>query len=141
MILYCDTSVLVKRYVEEDDTDQVDLLWKKASEVATSTVAYAEAVAAFRRKERERFLSKGGYLRALKGLNEEFQTFILIQLSAQLNTMVLKLVEKYPLRGFDAIHLASTLILNKEVGTDVIFACFDQKLNQAAKKEGLKTAF
>ena len=141
MILYCDTSALVKRYVQEDNTDKVDSLWQTASEVATSTVAFAEAVAALRRKEREKVLSRRGYRLAVNTLTEEYQSFILIELSAQLNRVVLRLVEKYPLRGFDAIHLASILILNKEAGMEVLFACFDQKLNQAAKKEGLKTAF
>ena len=28
MILYCDTSALVKRYVEENRSDEVDSLWE-----------------------------------------------------------------------------------------------------------------
>lgn len=140
MILYCDTSALVKRYVEEEGTAEVDALWDKAIEVATSTVAYAEGKAAFRRKTREGVLSRRGYTRAVAVFNEEHLSFVLVQIGPQLNMIVQRLVEKYPLRGFDAIHLASALIV-KEGWVDVVFACFDKGLNRAAKREGLKVVF
>ena len=47
MILYLDTSALVKRYVEEEGTELVDKLWESAEAVTTSVVAFAEALAAF----------------------------------------------------------------------------------------------
>ncbi|MCP5007884.1 MAG: type II toxin-antitoxin system VapC family toxin [Planctomycetes bacterium] len=41
MILYCDTFALIKRYVEEDGTVYVGVLWKDCWCVATSVVAFA----------------------------------------------------------------------------------------------------
>jgi len=140
VILYCDTSAIVKRYIEEEGTAKVDVLWDKAAEIATSAVAYAEGMAAFRRKRRERVLSRKGYTCAVTAFNEEYLSFVLIQISPQLNMIVQRLIEKYPLRGFDAIHLASALII-KESWTDVVFACFDKAINRAAKREGLKMVF
>ena len=140
MILYCDTSALVKRYIEEEGTAEVDALWDKAIEVTTSTVAYAEGMAAFSRKRREGVISRSGYTRAVATFNEEHLSFVLVQISPQLNVIIKRLIEKYPLRGFDAIHLASALIV-KESLTDVVFACFDKGLNRAAKRENMKMVF
>ena len=53
MILYCDTSALIKRYVEENGTEYVDALWDDCWGVATSVEAFAEAMSAFGRKLRE----------------------------------------------------------------------------------------
>lgn len=54
---------------------------------------------------------------------------------------VLKLVpglcERHPLRGADAVHLASALLLHEE-GLQVTFACSDRHLVGAAA-EGLDT--
>jgi predicted nucleic acid-binding protein len=97
-------------------------------------------MAAFRRKKREGVLSGRGYTRAVAVFNEEHLSFVLVQIGPQLNTIVQRLIEKYPLRGFDAIHLASALIV-KEGWMDMVFACFDKGLNQAAKTEGLKMVF
>ena len=53
MILYLDTSALVKLYVEEDGSEEVSTAVRDASRVATSAVAYPEARATFARLERE----------------------------------------------------------------------------------------
>jgi len=46
MILYLDTSALVKKYFKEQGSTEVIRLWKKTSSIVTSTVAYAETLAA-----------------------------------------------------------------------------------------------
>ena len=42
---------------------------------------------------------------------------------------------------FDAIHLASALLIQKEVPLAVNFICFDRHLNKAAVEEGLIIPF
>ena len=49
-----------------------------------------------------------------------------------------ELTERHPLRGSDAIHLASALLLQTRARLDVLFSCFDDRLNAAAHAEGLK---
>jgi len=48
------------------------------------------------------------------------------------------LAEKYALRGFDSIHLASALKLREELSSPVTFSCFDDNLQKASKREGLE---
>lgn len=45
MILYLDTSALLKKYFKEKGSADVILLWKKTTAIVISTVAYAETLA------------------------------------------------------------------------------------------------
>ncbi len=68
MILYCDTSALIIRYIEEEGTNIVDKLWEDSIFIATSVVAYAESLSAFNRRLREALLSKNDYNKILEKL-------------------------------------------------------------------------
>ncbi len=47
------------------------------------------------------------------------------------------MVQRHPLRGLDAIHLAAAIWLEKEVGSQVEFWVSDERLEAAARKERL----
>jgi uncharacterized protein len=138
VILYCDTSALIKRYVEEDGTEYVDALWEDCWGVATSTVAFAEAMSVFSRKLREGLLSKKEYTKTIKKFKDDYEHLILVTVDNNLNSVIMKLFNRHPLRGFDAIHLASALVFTNLKETGLLFACFDRILNEAAIKERLK---
>jgi predicted nucleic acid-binding protein len=50
------------------------------------------------------------------------------------------LAERFGLRAYDAVHLASADQLHRETRSSIWFACFDAALNDAASKLGLKVA-
>lgn len=137
MICYCDSSALIKRYIEEAGTDQVDRIFEGDPMVITSTVAFAEIMAAFRRKYREGILSRSGYRKTVSEFKNEYSKLALVSITPELNQIIEGLLLKHPLRGFDAIHLASALLVQKEGPLTVRFACFDRVLNKAATVEGL----
>jgi len=139
MILYLDTSALVKKYFNELNSDLVILHWSRAEEIATSSVAYAEALASIYRKKRELQAEKPLIQAALDSLNEDWPGFIRVEVNDGLNGNIEKMLQKHPLRGFDAIHLASALLIKERLPEDFIFACFDQRLTDAAAAEGLNT--
>ena len=66
MILYCDTSALMKRYINEEGTDMVDAMWERSNGIATSIVTFAEALSAFSRRHREGLLSVKEYTAVVK---------------------------------------------------------------------------
>lgn len=140
MILYYDTSALIKRYVDEEGTETVDRLWSTSSNIATSVVAFAEAAAVFSRKLREGLLSEKEHAQALSVLKADFDSLILIPVTTALNETIERLVRRYPLRGFDAVHLSSALLFRHSGSIPVHFACFDRTLNEAALREGLVIA-
>ena len=58
MIVYFDTSSLVKLYVEEIDSEKIRNFAHNAAAVSTSKIAYAEARAAFAKKQKEEELDR-----------------------------------------------------------------------------------
>jgi predicted nucleic acid-binding protein len=138
MILYLDTSALLKRYFKEPYSDDVIARWKTATEIVTSSVAYAETMASFQRKKRE--ASPGGevFRKVVDAFRSDWQSFIRVEVTDDLNEYIDRAVAKHPLRGSDAIHLASALAVHEKIPEDFLFACFDHNLSQAAQMEGLE---
>jgi predicted nucleic acid-binding protein len=139
MILYLDTSALMKRYFEEAYTGKLLTLWKEADQIVTSSVAYAEAIATVYRKKREVRLSSRVFNKLVNSLHLDWEAFIRVECNDDLNETIHKVVAKHPLRGFDAIHLASAIVTHEKINDVFLFACFDPKLLDSARKEGLST--
>jgi predicted nucleic acid-binding protein len=139
MILYLDTSALVKRYFLEQQSDGLLSRWVQAEIVVSSSVAYAETVASFFRKRREAALEEEVIQQVLEAFLLDWKSFLRVEVTDELNEIVLRLVKSYPLRGFDAIHLASAVLTRGSLPEDFLFSCFDQRLSQAAREEGFAT--
>jgi hypothetical protein len=58
-------------------------------------------------------------------------------LSARVARRAGDLAERRSLRGFDAIHLASALELERVTGSEAMFLCFDERPSVAAAAGGL----
>ena len=139
MIIYLDTSDLVKLYVLEKNSDQILTKVKKSKVVATSIIAYAEARAAFARKFREKGMSESEYRKIIRTLDNDWENYFVLNVSEETVKLAGNLCEKYGLRGYDALHLASASILSKSVSGTIYFSCSDSKLNKAAQKEKMGT--
>jgi uncharacterized protein len=139
VILYLDTSSLIKLYVPETESAAVKRLVDAAEVVATSRIAYAEARAAFARKRRERGVSPADYRTILQDFDHDWENYFLVDVSDALVKLGGLLAEKHALRGFDAIHLGSAMIMRRQGDQPVSFSCFDARLALAARREGLKT--
>ena len=139
MILYLDTSALVKRYFKEPNSNEVVSRWTEATEIITSSVPYAEASASFYRKKREAQLKDNLIRKIVDLFRSDWDSFIRVEVSDELNEYIDRAVVKHPLRGFDAIHLASAMIMQERLHDAFLFVCFDQRLVQAAQTEGIET--
>ena len=139
MILYLDTSALLKKYFQETGSDEVIARWKEATGIVTSSVAYAEALASIHRKKREVKFNNDRFEKILHLFRRDWNSFIRVEVTDELNDWIDKVVSHYPLRGFDAIHLASALIVHDRLPEEFLFACYDNKLLQAAQSAGLQT--
>ena len=139
MILYLDTSALVKRYFREPFSDDVLARWKSATQIVTSSVAFAETMASIYRKKREAGLTDRLIRKLADSFLRDWDSFIRVEVNDELNETIARVVEAYPLRGFDAIHLASAIVINERIPEGFLFACFDDRLAGAARAEGLET--
>ena len=137
MIVYLDTSSLVKLYVEEIDSEKIKNFAHNAAVVSTSKIAYAEARAAFVKKQKERGFSPKDLKKIVEDFNRDWESYFVIEITDGLIRFAGDIAEKYILRGFDSIHLASAIHLKNRTSSDVHFSSFDTRLNQSAEKEGI----
>ena len=138
MILYLDTSALVKLYVQEAGRDSVRHAVAAATVVATSRVAYPEARSAMARRVREGSLNPRAHAKVRKAFDDDFARFLVVELTPSLAHRAGELTQLYPLRGFDAIHLASATELWNEAGESPLFLAFDARLTQSAVEAGFR---
>ena len=135
MILYLDTSSLVKLYVVEPGSEEVQELVARAELVGTSVVAYAEARAAFARHGREKSLRPAEQRRATAALDADWPRILTLDVTEALARRAGDLAERHRLRGFDALHLASFLTLSEEfAGEELHFSAADRALERAARR-------
>jgi uncharacterized protein len=133
--LYLDTSSLVKLYVKEIGSDVVRHLVGDANVVATSVVAYAETRAALARLHRDAVLTASKFRAAKREFQEEWPAYLALDATDSLCRVAGELAERYKLRGFDSIHLASFAEVAGRAGiVDTRFSSFDDRLNIAARK-------
>ncbi len=75
----------------------------------------------------------------IDSFKRDWNSLIRVEATDELNDWIDKMVSRCPLRGFDAIHLASALIVHDKLPEEFLFACFDNQLLQAAQTAGLQT--
>ncbi len=136
MILYVDTSALVKLYVAEAGTLAVRKAVSEAEAVATVSLAYAEMRAAFARMLRLRRIDVDGLARAKRAFESDFKRLLRIAADEPLVRRAGDLAEELRLRGYDALHLAAAERLRAEARRAFGFACFDDDLARAAATLG-----
>jgi len=137
MILYFETSALVKLYVREAGSVRVRNWLKGAAAAATSVVAYAEARAAFARLNRSALTSPRGHRERVARLNADWESYMRIELTPSVLRLAGETAETYELRGFDGIHLASALWLRDRTEVECKFVVFDRRLHDGAARAGL----
>ena len=151
MILYLDTSALVKLYVGEDGSEEVDTAVRSAGRIATSAVAYPEARATFARLERDEQITSEEHRDVVTDLDADWERLGVLDLTRNLSRFCGHLAQKHGLRGFDAVHLGCAVAARvasevkreadqqrtgSEVAVEeVFFYSYDQRLRGAARHE------
>ncbi len=151
-MLYLDSSALIKHYVQEAGTDALNLKLQLDAQAPqenfASVVGCAEILAILARRFRENLLRQSEF----DQLQEEFHrdwslNLNHIEVSDGVLAFIPGLVKRHPLRGSDAIHLASALSLRDAlrpaktsgaINRRIEFATSDKQLKNAALLEGLE---
>jgi len=107
VILYLDTSSLARIYVSEHGSDEVRGLVAGAAVVATSRVAYPELRAALARRRRERTLRPAAFKAAKDAFEADWTRYVVVDVTSAICRDAGDFAERYGLRGFDSLHLAS----------------------------------
>jgi predicted nucleic acid-binding protein len=133
MRAYFDSSALVKRYVEEPGSDEVEEILGRTEELAVGILCPPEIVSALARKRRERQISLSQVIEAKTAFFRELEEMAVCGLTKSVVETAIRFIELVPLRTLDALHLACAADWNAEA---VVSA--DRKQLEAAKKLGLR---
>jgi len=136
VIVYLDTSSLVKFYIAEEHSVAVTD-WIAAAQLhATSRVTLPEAAAALARRQRSGSITPDECTRALADIKDDWPRFAVVDLD---EARAADLAVRYGLRGFEAVQLAAAVAVRQEVdeAESLVFSSFDSALNDAARAEGL----
>jgi len=145
---YFDSSALVKYYIIESGTvwvrnlidSRLDGEW--ANSVSTSALTWAEVISAFAKRHRMGEIPPHLY-RALTArfLREARLRYGRLRVNDAVIELAVELIQRQPLRAYDAVQLATALILNGALIADKLppltFVSADDVLCQAARAEGL----
>lgn len=137
MILYLDSSALIKAYVAEEGSAEVLGAMREAEAIASHAIAFVEAHAAFARLRREQVLSEKQCDALRLEFSGDWENYVQVGLDQALLQRAAALAAAFALRAYDSVHLAAADLLLKQSGMAVAFACFDRKLNHAATVLGL----
>lgn len=137
MILYLDTSALVKAYISEQYSSNVLSAMQKANIVAAHLLSYVEAHAAFSRLRREKKINEKEFDVTKNSFVRDWENYLQIENNIQLMELAVDYADIFSLRAYDSVHLAAAVLLLRQSKQQVAFACFDQHLNKPAKVLGL----
>ena len=146
MKYFFDSSAIVKRYITETGSAWVKTIVKSQPKknLYLSFVTGAEVMAAFAKRHRNGDISTADYNTVRTLFQHHFQRrYTLLKVTKYVIQRAMDLTHIHPLRGFDAVQLATALILEDDLKRcglpGITFVCADKDLCNAAKTEGLTT--
>lgn len=141
-MLYWDSSALIASFISEQETDKVRSFSINAGDLRsyTAIITPLEIESALQRRFKEQSITMKQSDKA-RLLTMEFRkkTYLVVADQNVLD-IALHIQKIYNLRVADALQLASARA-GTENPSKVHFLCLDEKLNDAAKREGFNVPF
>ncbi len=143
---YCDSSVLIKRYIPERGSAWVDALVvsTNGNQLFVAQITQAEIVSGLARLRREGVLTDYAVKLARRSVDHHAgREYRVIDLSTRIVQRAEDLLLAHLLRAYDAIQLASALDMADRLAAAgraaPVFVSADRRLLTAAEAEGLIT--
>lgn len=133
MNVFLDSSALAKRYVNEVGSDRLGEILPAASSLGLSVICLSEVVSGLCRLRREGKLSPSQYAQNKRALIQDVEASIVIHITDQVVARAVNLLERWPLRSSDALHIACAA----EWAAD-LFVSADDRQCKAARGYGLR---
>lgn len=135
MMLYLDTSALVKLFVDEADSKLVRQSVTRAQLVTTHAIAYVEACAAFARAAHTRG-DDSLFIALRRNLDVQWRSWEILNVTTALIRRAADFAGRFRLRGYDSLHLAAAESAFEAFRGAVPFhfAVFDAQLASAAEQ-------
>jgi predicted nucleic acid-binding protein len=144
VIYYLDTSAAVKLYVPEAGSDWLHNLLDANPEplLLSSLLLRIEMQSAFARRLREGSVTPGEYADMCHLFDvHRAARYRLSPVEGTVVQQACTSIERYPLRAYDAVHLATALLIHWQLldagASALVFLSADDRLIAAAATEGL----
>jgi len=128
MTLYVDTSALMKRYVEERDSDVATELMSTDPVLVTSRLTEIEM-----RRNLSRILDGDTLIATRRQLQHDLDAFALVALDSTTCNEAARIAEETLCRSLDSIHIAAA----RRAGARTTLLTFDIRQAQAARSAGM----
>lgn len=129
MLIFMDTSSLVKRYIDENGTSDVDAYFQSKNNIFISAITPVEIHSTFQRKVNEKSLDYEAYSNANMSWEMEKRFFDIVRFDDRLTECAIMTLKSKGLRALDSIQLASAILVVCDE-----FVVSDKKLYKAAKE-------
>ena len=141
MIVYLDTSAFVKLVVDEDGADLARRWFEEASLSTSSVITFPEACSALARRAHGAGVDDGQLDEWLSELEARWTRTAHVRVNERLAG---RLAIEHRLRGMDAVQLGAAFAvrdraLARSASASIAVAAFDQRLLEAAEREGFAT--
>ncbi len=141
---FCDSSAIVKRYVNETGSDFVDKLadLQSGNVILLARITRVEVASAIARRLKGASITQSDAQNALAAFQHDLSNnYFTVEITPVLLSTAMSLATKHALRGYDVVQLAAALEANDERNANglppLTLVSADTDLNTAAQAEGL----
>ena len=141
---FCDSSAIVKRYVNETGSNFVDGLadLKSGNVILLARITRVEVAAAIARRLKKGSITTADAQNTLAAFQHDLtNSYFTVEITPVLLSVAMSLATKHALRGYDAVQLAAALEANDERIANKLppltLVSADTDLNTVAQVEGL----
>jgi predicted nucleic acid-binding protein len=137
---YWDSSAVIPLLVQEEQTSHRREQLRDDPRMTVWWACRLECSSALNRLCRDDSLDEDGLDRALRALEKLAGSWYEVQPTSELRSRAMRLLRVHPLRAADAVQLAAALIASSEDPSYLPFLTADDRLRDAARKEGFAVA-
>ncbi|GAB3051452.1 hypothetical protein GCM10027053_08650 [Intrasporangium mesophilum] len=135
-VAYFDTSALIPLLVAEPASELSRRVWTSVDRCVSAAVLWPEATASLTKAQRIGRLDADGLRLAVARLERIVESIDLISVTSDLGRSAAAMSLRFGLRGFDAVHVATSLLIT---GGEVIGVSGDRSMVKAWRQLGLST--
>ena len=133
---FWDASAVVPLLVPEQQSDYCLQVLRGDQEILLWCMSRVEVISALTRRLREQALTIDQFQAAKGRFYQILESAYQITTLEKVMNRAVRLLEVHPLRAANACQLASGLVATQEDPTRLPIICFDDRLKEAAMKEG-----
>lgn len=134
---FWDASALVPLLLDEPARPPLIALLERDPQMLVWWASPVECASAIARRERDASLGlreAGAALDRLKALSAAWGEIVATE---AVRTTAMRLLRVHPLRAADSLQLAAALVASEGSPAEMPFVCLDERLAEAAEREGL----